>query len=166
MVERKILIDQARLQYEGLLDVNEFYKMTDFWFREKGYDKWEWKNYEHVYKSGKQVELEITPWKKVTDYLKIVMRVQFLMKNIKDVVVTKDGVKVKLQQGSVLAVFTTYMESDYEHRWEAQPIFYFLHQLFDHYVFKINTERYEAQAVKETNEIRDLMKSYLNLFRF
>ena len=39
MAEREVIVDKARLVYEGLFDVNELYKLLDKYLRDKGYDK-------------------------------------------------------------------------------------------------------------------------------
>ncbi|MEK6921009.1 MAG: hypothetical protein AABX82_03945, partial [Nanoarchaeota archaeon] len=89
MVERRIVVDALRLNYQGLMDVNEFYRVMDKWFREKGFDKYEKRNFEQVLKEGRQIEIEIEPWKKINDYAKEVMKIIFLFTNVKDVVVMK-----------------------------------------------------------------------------
>ena len=86
MAERKIVVDTLRLNYQGLFNLNEMYMMIDKWLREKGYDKFERKNFEHVYKDGRQVEVEIEPWKKFTDYAKCSIKLNMLCTEVKDVV--------------------------------------------------------------------------------
>ena len=41
MADRRIVVDSLQLKYQGLVNVNEFYRIMDKWFREKGYDKYE-----------------------------------------------------------------------------------------------------------------------------
>ena len=58
MSEKKLVIDQLKLTYEGIFDLNGLYRMIDSWFYEKGYDRWELKNYEQVLPTGKDIEIE------------------------------------------------------------------------------------------------------------
>ena len=39
MTERELIVDHMRIQYEGLFDATELYKLIDRFFRDKGYDK-------------------------------------------------------------------------------------------------------------------------------
>ena len=67
MVERDIVVDRMKIEYEGLFSARELYKLIDNWFFEKGYDKREKKSSESIKPAGKYIEMELEPWKKVTD---------------------------------------------------------------------------------------------------
>ena len=66
MSEREILVDKRRMTYEGLFSVADLYSLIDEYFEEKGYDKHEKKNIERVTPNGKDIEIEVEPWKKIT----------------------------------------------------------------------------------------------------
>src|SRR3989338_2059430 len=131
MAEREVVVDKMRLTYEGLFEVTELYKHIDEWFRSRGYDKRENKNIEKVTPDGKYIEIEIEPWKKLSEYARIVIKLRMIMTDVKDVEVEKDGIKVKQNQGKLQAVFDGLLETDYEHRWEGSPLFYFLRVIWD-----------------------------------
>jgi hypothetical protein len=165
MAERRIVIDTLRLNYQGLFNMHEFYRMIDKWLREKGYDKYERKNYEHIYKDGRQLEIELEPWKKFTDYAKCSIKMNILVTGMKDVVVNLDGKKTKMSQGKMVITFMGYMETDYEHRWEKKAFLFFLRTIFDLWIYKINTDKFEAFVAEDTNHLYQTVKSYLNLHR-
>ncbi|MFH1439080.1 MAG: hypothetical protein ABIG89_00820 [Candidatus Woesearchaeota archaeon] len=165
MAERRIVVDTLRLNYQGLFNLNEMYHMIDKWLREKGYDKYERKNFEHIYKDGKQVEVEIEPWKKFTDYAKCSIKMNILCTEVKDVVVNVDGKRAKMNQGKMLITFMGFMETDYENRWEQKAILYFLRTIFDLWIYKVNTDKFEAFVAEDTNHLYQTIKSYLNLHR-
>lgn len=166
MVEREIIVDRLRLVYEGLFSVPELYKLIDEWFRMKGYDKREKKNTEVVRPEGKYIEIEIEPWKKVTDYAKNVIKIRLIMSDITDVEVEKDNLKVKLNKGKVSLVFDAYLETDYEHRWEGSPLFYFIRTLFDKYFYKPFTAGFETGVKEDLMTLHNTIKSFLNLYRY
>ena len=139
--------------------------MIDKWLREKGYDKFEKKNFEHVYKDGRQIEVEIEPWKKFSDYAKCSIKVNMLFTGVKDVVINVDNKRVKMNQGKVMMTFMGFMETDYEHRWEQKAFLYFLRTIFDMWIYKINTDKFEAFVAEDTNHLYQTIKSYLNLHR-
>ncbi len=166
MVERRIVVDTVRLNYQGLLNVNDFYRVMDKWFREKGFDKYEKRNVEQVFKEGRQIEIEIEPWKKINDYAKEVMKVVFLFTNVKDVTIEKDGHKMQMQQGKVAITFMGYLETDWEHKWEGTPWTFFLRAIFDQYVYKINTDKFYSLVAEDTMHLYNTLKAYLNLQRY
>ena len=166
MTEKKIVIDKLRLSYEGLFSVVELYKIIDTFLREKGYDKRERVHQERVLPEGKYIELEIEPWKKYTDYVKSEIRTRIIMKDVKEVEIERDKMKVRLNQGKVQFVFDGYLTTDYEGRWEQKPIFFFLRTIFDKYVYKIYTGKYEGQVIEDVNQLHARIKAFLNLYRY
>jgi len=165
MAERETLVDNYRIQYEGLLSVVDLYTMIDEYFEEKGYDKREKKNIERVSPEGKFIEIELEPYKKITDYAKSSIKVRLQMKNIKEIEVERDGVKVRLNQGSVNIVFSCYLETDYEHKWETKPMFYFMRVLYDKFIYASYTSQYKGEVVNDFNQLISQIKSFLNLYR-
>jgi len=166
MVERRIIVDRLKLGYKGLFKAEEVYKMVDKYFRERAYTKHELKNYEQVSPEGKTVTVIKEPYRKITDYAKYVVRVTIKMNDVKEVVVEKDGVKVKMNTGNIDLIFDGFLELDYEKRWENKPMFYFLRALFDQFVFKVHTEKYEAGLSEETHMLRNQLRAFLNLYRY
>ncbi|MBS3142014.1 hypothetical protein J4464_01365 [Candidatus Woesearchaeota archaeon] len=165
MSEREILVDKRRMTYEGLFSVADLYSLIDEYFEEKGYDKHEKKNIERVTPNGKDIEIEVEPWKKITDYAQSIIRVRILMTGIKEVEVEKDGVKIKLNQGKVQLIFDAIFETDYEHRWEAKPVFHFVRTIVDRYLYKTYTNQYKGEVMNDFNMLVYQIKAFLNLYR-
>ena len=166
MPEREVVVDKLRLTYEGIFSVSELYKLIDEWFRWKGYDKRENKNIEIVKPEGKFIEIELEPWKKVTDYAKNVIKIRIQMFDIRDVEVEKDNTKLKLNQGKVHFVFDGYLETDYEAKWDGKPIFYFIRTVFDKYLYKPFTTGFERGVKQDVMHLQGQIKAFLNLYRF
>ena len=160
MSEKKLVIDNLRLNYKGIFSVNEFYKEIMNWFYERGYDMYEKKNVERITETGRNVELELRPYKQVTGYAKNEVRVRIFMKNINDVEDEKDGVKIRINQGDVEVIFDGYVETDYENRWENKPYFYFLRSLVDKYVWRIYTDKFESMLISDVHHIHTRIKSF------
>lgn len=166
MSEKRLIIDQLRLNYSGLFNLGDMFRTIDAWFYEKGYDRHEKKNEEQILPSGRFVEIELRPWKKTTDYAKNEIRLRIFVKDMKDVEVEKDGVKLRLQQGDIHMIFDAFLETDYENRWESKPMFYFFRALFDKFVFRVYTDKYEGVLVNDTHDLYNRIKAFLNLYRY
>jgi len=165
VAERNIVVDHKTLTYEGLFNTKDLYQLVHKWFFDKGFDNSEKKNFEHVYPTGKQIEAEMWPWRKMTDYSRMILKVHFLITNIKEVEIVKDGLKKKLNQGKVIMTVNSYHETDYENKWESKALFIFLRTLFDKFVFSVHTGKYDQQIIDETNHLFHLVKGYLNVNR-
>lgn len=166
MVETQIIVDGLSLGYEGLFSVHELYMLIDKFFRDHMYDKRETQNMEKVEPHGKYIELELQPYRKMTDYIRFVIRIRIKMFNIKDVEIEKDGHKVKLKKGKVNIVFDGFLETDYEGRWEGKPSYVFIRTVFDKFIYKMYTNKFEAQLNEDVYTLYNQIKAFLNLYRY
>ncbi|MBW3015626.1 hypothetical protein KY330_04350 [Candidatus Woesearchaeota archaeon] len=166
MSEKKLVVDQLTFSYSGLFDIHELYSLIDSFLKEKGYDKYEKKNISQVTPSGKHMELELRPWKMISDYVKLWMKITVFMTNVKDVEIEKEGVKVKLNQGNIQIVFDGYIETDYENRWANNMIFVFFRTLVDKYVIKSYLRSFEGEVTEDIHQLFTEVKSFLNLYRY
>jgi len=166
MAEIDIIIDKLRLQFEGLFSVKDLYYMMDEWFEERNYDHRELRHIERVTPEGKYIEWEWQPWKKYTDYAKSEIRIRVICSNITEVEIEKDGSKVKLNKGNIQFVIDGYLTTDYENRWESQPMFLFIRTLFDKYFYKPFTVGYQTNVAGDVKELYKQLKAFLNLYRY
>jgi len=166
MAERKIVVDNVRINYKGLFNMRDFYRVMDGFFKEKGYDKREVRNNEYVKPEGKHLELWLEPYKKITDYAKLIIRLQVIIQDLREVVVEREGHKKKMQKGDIQVIIDGFLETDYENRWEGRPEYVFVRTLFDKFIYRRHTTQFEAMLVEETDELQATLKSFLNLFRY
>lgn len=166
MVEHKLIVDGLRLKYEGLFEVVEFFKEVEDWMREKGMEKEIKKKEEHVKASGKKIQWFIEIWKKPTDYAKQVVRVNALMDNVKEISIVKGGHRKKLNQGDILVIFDAFLETDLEGRWQQKPVYWFLRALYDKFIWKIWTNKFEDELVSLTYDLHKRIHGFLNLYKY
>ncbi len=166
MPERRIVVDELRLEYEGLFDVKEFFRLIENFFYDRKYDKREIKNIEQVTPSGKNIEVVLMPWRTISDYAKYEIKLRIWIKGMKNVDVVKDDTKLKLQQGKIIMIIDGYLTTDVEGHWEGKPFFFFLRTIFDKYIFRLYTSKWEAGLVEHVKELHTEIKSFLNLQRF
>lgn len=166
MSEIKYLIDGKQVKYEGLFDLTGLFKVIDDYFRERGYDRLETKNFEEVFETGRQVTIELIPYKKVNDYLKMQIRIYAFFRDMKERIVEIDGVKRKLFHGRAEFWFDADLFTDFEHRWESRVVLYFMRVITDRYIRRAQTEMAEEIAKKDCMDVIDLIKSFLNMNRY
>ena len=166
MPERKIVIEELGVNYEGIMNIMDVYKLIDDWLQGNNYDKLELFTTEYVKPEGKYIELVLEPDKKVSDYVKNIIKVRLVAKNVKDVDVEEEGKKRKMQEGTLSIVFTGLLETDYEGRWEQKATIFFLRVLVDKYIYKFYTDRFENALAKDVKDLANQVKSFLNLYRY
>ncbi len=165
MAERYPVVEHMTLSYNGLFNVTELYKTINSWCKEKGYDRREMRNEEHIYPSGKFIDMELMPFKKVSDYAMFVIRMQITMHDVKEVDVEKNKYKQRLNQGKIDIIFDSFLETDYEGRWEQNPFYFFVRTVFDKFIYRNYTRRFEENLTSDTNHLHTTIKSFLNLYR-
>ncbi len=166
MVEKRPVIEHEQVVYEGVFSVKELYKALYGWMSDKGYAPVEKRTHESVTKAGKHIEVELEPYRKFTDYAKSVIRIHLTCHDLADVEVAKDGHRKKMQKGKVVLTFDSWLETDYEHRWETQPVFYVLRSLFEKYVYTPFLSGFITSVRNDTLDAKNQVKAYLNLERF
>tara|TARA_Y100000034_G_scaffold133517_1_gene199187 strand:+ start:1375 stop:1872 length:498 start_codon:yes stop_codon:yes gene_type:complete len=165
MSEKRLVIDQLRLNYDGLFNTHDFFTTIMAFYYERGYDMLENRNHEFTTPKGKVLEIELKPWKKTTDYAKSEFRIRIFIKDLKDVEVNKDGAKVKIQQGNLQLILDAYLVTDYEDRLENKPYFYFLRALVDKYIFSNYTDKFESMLINDTQFLHSKLKAFLNMYK-
>jgi len=166
MSELRIIVDHLKLDYSGIMNIKELFEIINKWSQERHMQKREDKCHEQNLPEGKFIEYEIAPWKKISDYTKYIYKIRVLFQNLKKVEVTKDKKKIKADQGRVLIYFDGFMEHDYEHRWDERPLFVFFRTLYDKFVYKAYTERFEQRLVHEMHDLYNEIEKFLNTYRY
>ncbi|MEM3127016.1 MAG: hypothetical protein QW331_03030 [Candidatus Woesearchaeota archaeon] len=163
MADRKLVVDDSMIFYTGLMNFPELYRVIDSFFYEKGYDKWEKTNVERVFPTGRQIDIEMEPWKKITDYFESRINLKIKTLDLKDVEVEMEGVRLNLQQGRLMIKVDAYLRSDYKEKWET-PIKMFLRTLLDKYVFKNYYIKHERWVINDVKQLQERIKAHLNTY--
>jgi hypothetical protein len=166
MVEKKIVVYDLRLSYNGPFKMEEFYKEVEDWIKEKGMEKELKKKMEHVTPKGKEVEWIIECWKNVTEYAKDVVRLRAMFHNVKEVDVAKGGRRMRINQADVLMILDGILETELAERWEQKPLFYFIRTLIDKYIWKFHTEKYFDVVYADTHDLHRRLKAFFSLQKY
>ncbi len=167
MPEDNLIVNNERIQYEGVFSVSELYRLIDEWLLDKGYFRIEPKHVESARPEGKFVELELTPSKELTDYAKSLLKFRIQMSNLKDVTLeTPEGKKQKLNQGTVLITMSGILQTDYQDRWESKPVFLFFRAIYDRYIYKSLTGGFEGTIKSDIAQFKKTIAGFLNLHRY
>ena len=161
----KIVVDHEKIDYSGPLDVNGLLRMIENFLWEKGFDKRQDKDFEENTPNGKYIEWQYSPWKKITDYIRYIVKVRVLGYDIVRVNAAGKGKKERVDSGRIVIVIDGFVEQVYDNYWDDKPILHFFRTMFDYFVFKAYTERFEHRLVNDINHLTDHIERYLNLYR-
>ncbi len=166
MAEKKIVVEEEEMEYEGLFDLKELFHEIDQWIRQHGYDRYEKKNYEQVTEEGKEVFIELEPWKKLSDYAKAELKVEMTFSNLKEVEIEQDDKTETYLKGKAHFVFRARLITDYENKWEGTPLYQFIRTFIDKFVHKTQTDKFEQECAQDCDRLKEEIKAFLNLFRY
>lgn len=165
MAERHVVVDQLRLNYEGLIDFAALYTLINSWTFDMGYDRYEKLNEQTNTPEGKHLNIDLRPWKRISLYLTSHIRVR-LFATLKDVETEIKGEKKTLQQGKVQIIIDGFFDTDWMGIWHNKAFLYFLRALFDRYLFKNYTERSYSLILSDVNDLHTKVKNFLNIYRY
>lgn len=166
MVEKKIIVYDLRLSYNGPLSIEDIYKEVEDWVKEKGMERELKKKMEHVTPKGKEIEWTVECWKDLAAYAKDIVRLRALFHDVKEVDVLKDGKKMRINQAHVLLIFDGILETDLTQKWEQQPLFWFIRALFDKYIYKFHTEKFFDVVYADTHDLHKRLKAFFSLYKY
>lgn len=161
----KIIVDHDKIDYSGPLELNNLFRMIDNFLWERGFDKRQDKDFEQNTPHGKFIEWQASPWKIITDYARHIVKVRVLGYDIVKVDALKNGRKTKVDSGRLIIVIDGFIEYDVDSKWEQKPFFHFLRTIYDKFIFKVYTERFEQMLVHDINHLQDHIGKFFNLYR-
>lgn len=165
MGQYRLVVDNVRLDYEGALDFNSFARTLGTYFYDKGYDKKVLKDFQLDGPKGKHLELQLNPWKKITDYIRLEWVIRIIVDDLVKKEITVNGRRRTVDHAKFLMTMNGFIETDYDMHFEFKPLFVFMRTLYDKYVFPMYSRRWEQILNDHANEIYSLTQKHLNLYR-
>ena len=117
MTEKNLVVNNKELTYSGIFRVDDIFTTINKALEAKGYTKREKKSEELVTPLGRLLSLELRPYKEVSNYMTLMIKIKIALDNVTETV--EDG--KKFQKGDVHISFDAWSLTDYEHRWGMKP---------------------------------------------
>lgn len=159
----RIIIDHDQIEYEGPVNVKELIQMIQYFVMERGFDMRNNKDFEHHTDKGTQIEWEVAPWKVISEYARHIIKVRILGTDLVKVDAMQDKKKIKIDKGKLLVVIDAFVETDVEGKWTNNPLFVFIRTIYDNFIYRIYTERFEQRLIHDANQLSHWIKRYLNI---
>ncbi|MEK6833066.1 MAG: hypothetical protein AABY32_03375 [Nanoarchaeota archaeon] len=157
-------IFSSKVKYEGVWDFKDFYKFCYQWLTEEtALDVIENKYKEKIVGDSKNITIEWTGLRKVTDYFKFQIEVKFEVMSLVNVEITRDGKKIKMNKGVVEMTVKGTLIRDYEGKFEKTPAKKFLRGIYEKWVIYSRIREYEAKLIEDCNEFLAQAKAFLDL---
>jgi len=164
MVEKKQVLYDLRTSYSGPFAVEDFYGEIDSWIKEKGFEKEPKKKMEHVTKNGKKIEWVIEAHKHLDDLHYGVIIIRVLLDNIKEVVIKKDGRKIRINNGDAFVNIDGFIQSHIHGSFfQVKPVYYFIRTLVDRFIYNFWSDKWDGVVTGDCHDLFKRIKAFFNL---
>lgn len=157
------LVYEGKVVHAGIFDFKDIYKFLYNWLTSYEFVVIEKKYSEKVKPDGKELEVAWACLRKISDYFRYKINILIRVIRMTSVEAVREGVKVKRDKGELEIKFSAYLERDYEHKWEANPISKFLRGIYDKFIIKTTITTYEDRLGAEVDEMIAQAKAFLAL---
>lgn len=165
MSELRLVVDHLRFNYTGLFEANDLFKHITAFTKERGFDIMINKEFEQTLQSGKHIEWQIKPWKRITDNARYWPKIRILITDYNKVNAIANNKKVKVGYGKVAIYIDAYLELDEHNRWERLPIFQFIRLLYNNFFYKAYTERFEQRLNYDMYHLYYSIEQFFNVYK-
>lgn len=155
---------ESKVTYTGVFNFKDLYNFIYRWMNDNRYPFVVEKTYnEKIKPEGKEIEIVWECRKKVSDYFRFYLKLNWLVRGLTNVEAQQGDIKISTNKGMFEVRITGYLEKDYEHRWEITGVAKFLRGIYDRYIIKSRVESYEQKILEEVDELVAQAKSYLEM---
>lgn len=168
MTEKKTVVYDLRISYNGPLSIPDFYKEVQDWAREKDMEVEYKKHMDHRNPKARDIEWVVEIFKNVTQDIDEVIRLRAIFHNVKEVELESDGKKIPTNQVELLCVLDGFVEAHLSTRWDQlNPLYYFVRTLVDKYIWPAfnPSEKYFGLVGGDTHDLHKRLRAFFNVYK-
>jgi len=154
----------SKIKYNGVVNFADFYKFCYEWLRdETGLLLSEDKYAEKISGDSKNIDIEWTGFRNLTDYFRIEAKVAFRVIGLTNVEVAQGTGKIKTNKGSIEIGIKGNLVRDYDGKFEHSAFQKFLRGVYEKFVIAARVEQFQEKIIGECDEFLAQAKAYLDL---
>lgn len=164
MAEKEQLV-KNQMKYDGIFNLKDFYKFCYKWLTEETeLGPFAEKKYEEKLKGNKKdIEIKWEGMKKLTDYFRMDIKVDFEILNLEKIEINEDGTKKSTNKGSVKVTAKGILVRDYDGKFESSGFLKFIRSIYEKWVIRSRIDDYEEHVDGKVNDFLDQAKAYLDM---
>ncbi|MEM2768409.1 MAG: hypothetical protein QXL50_00590 [Candidatus Pacearchaeota archaeon] len=155
-------IYETKVKYSGIFDFKNIYTLIFEWLSDMGYFVVEKEYSEKIKAEGKEIEIKWICTKKVTDYFRFIINVNWRIDNLQEIEITKEK-KIRTNKGNIEIKFSAILERDWQNKYEVSPFHKFLRAVYEKYIIPNRIGQMEEKVTEEVLDIVNNIKAYLIL---
>lgn len=160
----KDTIFSSKIKYAGILLFKDFYRFCYDWLRDEtalliSEDKYA----EKLEGDSKNIDIQWTGIRKVTDYFKFEVKVAYRIIGLTNVELNQNNTKIKTNKGSVEIKVSGTLIRDWQGKFEAKAFRKFLRSIYEKWVIPSRIDQFERKLIEDNDEFLNQAKAYLDL---
>ncbi len=156
-------ITETKVKWSGLFDFKETYQFMHRWLSDQDYWIEEKKYLEEISGDAKKIEIKWTASKKISDYFKFEIKLDWRIIGMTSVEVDQGGKKVKMNKGSFECKFSSTLIKDWAGAWDATPMQKFMRGIYERFIIEGRIRSYEDKLYGEMDEAAEQLKAFLTI---
>jgi len=154
----------SKIKYNGVVNFADFYKFCYEWLRdETGLLLSEDKYAEKIIGDSKNIDVEWTGYRNLTDYFRFEAKVVFRVIGLTNVEITEGAKKTKTNKGSVEVGIKGNLVRDYDGKFEKSAFQKFSRGIYEKFVIAARVEQFQEKIISDCDEFLAQAKAYLDL---
>ncbi len=154
----------SKIKYNGIVNFADFYKFCYDWLRDDtGLLLSEDKYTEKIAGDAKNLEIEWTGIRNITDYFRFEIKVSFRVLGLTNVEVAEGNKKVKTNKGTIEIIVKGNLIRDYDGKFEKNAFQKFLRGIYEKTVIPARIEQFQDKLNSDCDEFLSQAKAYLDL---
>ncbi|MBI2138583.1 hypothetical protein HYU13_03275 [Candidatus Woesearchaeota archaeon] len=160
MSEKKIVVENRELAYDGPFEVQRFFEVVERWIEDNGMEKEVKMKREYVSEQGKDIEWTIEIFHHLSELALSVVRMRALFQEVTAASIKKKGRERRLNKGKALIIFDAFLETHLHGMWQQKGWFYFFRAAFEHYIYKFQERKYDGVVAGYVESLYGSLKSF------
>ncbi len=154
----------SKIKYDGIVKFADFYRFCFEWLRDQtGLKLLEDKYSEKLSGDSKNIKIEWTGIREITDYFKLEVKLTFDIIGLTNIEITEGNKKIKTNKGSIEVGVKGTLVRDYSGKFEKSAVHKFLRSIYEKTVIPSRIEEFEGKVIEDCNEFLSQAKAYLDL---
>jgi hypothetical protein len=162
MAEKEMLIKET-FDHSGMFDFKSFYSFAHSWFVDENYGVSEDKYSEKVAGNVRDIYIQWTASKQLSDYFKVELKIEIEVKGLSDVEVEVDGERKKTNKGKIKVDVKGLIVTDPSSKWDTSAFNRFMRDVYNKYVIPARIKNMQAAVISGVGNFKEEMKAYLEL---
>lgn len=164
MVEEETVFS-SKISYNGIFLFKDFYTFCYNWLRdETGVSSFSEDKYsEKLSGDAKNIDIEWTGTKDMTDYFRFKIKIAITIKGLLQVKVKKEGIEIETNKGAVEMKVKGLIVKDYQNKFEMTAFKKTLRGFYEKYIIQSTIKEFKGKIAADCDEFLSQAKAFLDL---